>query len=231
MSVGERSAIALRVGRDRRRRVEQRAEVVAGSVEGLERLVEQPAQLVLGNAVDQRAELIEHRADLLRDRGVARAITEPSCRYGGESARGSRSTYCSPTADTLRTSACRSAGIFGEVSSDSVAVAASRVTSISVTLPTCTPRYVTLENRYRPPVPGSSSVTVIWPTPEQRRHLHVGEDHHHTPTIDAIVKMISWIRTKRVSISRHPRAPTAQARRSVAGPNGGEVPTPSGYFV
>ena len=68
------------------------------------------------------------------------AMTEPSFRYGPESVRGRRSTYCSPTADTLRTSACRSAGIFGDVSSVSVASAPFSVSLTSVTLPICTPR-------------------------------------------------------------------------------------------
>ena len=68
------------------------------------------------------------------------AITEPSCRYGPESVRGCKSTYCSPTAETLSTLACRSAGTFGEVASDSVAWAPSRVARTSVTLPICTPR-------------------------------------------------------------------------------------------
>ena len=97
----------------------------------------------------------------------AHAITEPSVRYGAESVRGRRSTYCSPTADTLRTSALRSAGIFGEVSSDSVASAPSGVSFTSVTLPICTPRYVTLLNRYRPPVAGSCIFTVILPMPSK----------------------------------------------------------------
>ena len=74
-------------------------------------------------------------------------ITEPSLRYGPESVRGRRSTYCSPTAEMLRTSACTSAGIFGEVLSDSVAFAPVGVNPTEVTLPISTPRYVTLENR------------------------------------------------------------------------------------
>ena len=49
--------------------------------------------------------------------------------------------------------------------------------------------------------------------------------------IDAIVKMTSWMRTKRVSISHHPRVPTAQGSVFGIGPNGGDVPTPSGNFV
>ena len=68
------------------------------------------------------------------------AITEPSSRYGPESVRGRRSTYCSPTADTLSTLACRSDGIFGEVFSVSVASAPTGVSLTSVTLPTSTPR-------------------------------------------------------------------------------------------
>ncbi|PQM44460.1 hypothetical protein C1Y40_05381 [Mycobacterium talmoniae] len=66
-------------------------------------------------------------------------ITEPFCRYGPASVLGSRSTYCSPTAETLRTAARRSAGIRGERSSDNVARAPVSVNATSVTRPTCTP--------------------------------------------------------------------------------------------
>ena len=144
------------------------------------------------------------------------AITDPSCRYGGESFRGSSSTYCSPIAETLRISASRSAGILGDVSRVSVAVAWLRDTSISVTLPIWTPRYVTFENRYRPPEDGSSSLTVILPTPSNVGTCMYANTITRTPTIDAIVKMTSWIRTKRDSISHHPRVPTAQGRCSVS---------------
>ena len=68
------------------------------------------------------------------------AITDPSRRYGGDPLRGRRSTYCSPMADTLRTWATRSAGIFGVVPKVRVACAPLAVSLMSVTLPTWTPR-------------------------------------------------------------------------------------------
>ena len=55
---------------------------------------------------------------LVERSGAARGRAFRLVRYGPASVVGRRSTYCSPTADTLRTSALRSAGIFGEVSSD-----------------------------------------------------------------------------------------------------------------
>ena len=50
--------------------------------------------------------------------------------------RGSRSTYCSPIADILRTCACKSAGMFGEFPNDRVACAPLDVGWTPVTLPT-----------------------------------------------------------------------------------------------
>lgn len=63
------------------------------------------------------------------------AITDPSRRKGPDPERGTRSTYCSPTADMLRTAACTSAGIFGEVSSCNVAFAPGVAGPTAVTLP------------------------------------------------------------------------------------------------
>ena len=83
--------------------------------------------------------------------------------------RGNRSTYCSPTADTLRTSACRSAGICGDVSSDSVASPALDVdhagdlADLHAAVGDVAEPVETL--RWR----AARSVTVSRPDPEQRR--------------------------------------------------------------
>ena len=69
-----------------------------------------------------------------------RGITDPFSRYGGESVRGNSSMYCSPTADMLRTSARRSAGIFADPTSDIVASTPSSVRVTDCTLPTWVPR-------------------------------------------------------------------------------------------
>src|SRR5262249_22069355 len=61
---------AVQVVGDAGRRVQQGLEIITGAVEGLERLVEQVADPVFRNAVDQLAELIQHRTDLLRNRRV-----------------------------------------------------------------------------------------------------------------------------------------------------------------
>jgi hypothetical protein len=121
---------------------------------------------------------------------------------------GSSRTYCSPTADALRTADTRSAGILGVVLSARVAVAAFRGTSIAVTLPTCTPRYVMLENRYRPPAAGSSSLTVILTMPSKALDPDKARQHQPPP----------------------PGSHGPGAAFGIAS-NGGDVPTPSGNLV
>ena len=73
--------------------------------------------------------------------------------------------YCSPTADMLRTFARVSVGIRASAFSETVATTFVGSRSTAVTFPTCTPRSVTLLKRYRPPLTGSSTVTVVRPIP------------------------------------------------------------------
>ncbi len=105
-------------------------------------------------------------------------IRDPSSRYGPESVRGRRSTYCSPTADTLRTSACRSAGIFGEVSSDNVASAPFSVSFDPGHLADLDTAVGHVAEAVEPTGRRQLQLHRQTADAEQRRHLHVGEEHH-----------------------------------------------------
>jgi hypothetical protein len=76
-----------------------------------------------------------------------------------------RSTYCSPTADTECTFADASTGILYRSAILMVACTPVSVGSTAVTLPMVSPRYVTLAVLYRPPDVCRSTFSVYWPIP------------------------------------------------------------------
>ena len=87
-------------------------------------------------------------------------ITLPERRYGRPSERGRRSTYCSPTADRLVTTASVSAGIFAPLSISSSTATPRGARCSDRTRPTRTPRSVTSALVKMPPEVRKTAVTV-----------------------------------------------------------------------
>ena len=86
------------------------------------------------DGVQQRADLVEHRPDLLWDSRVRNADHSTVAEVWAVVGARQQVDELLPTAETLRTLASRSAGIFGDSASDSVASAPERVACTSVTL-------------------------------------------------------------------------------------------------
>lgn len=104
--------VGLRFLHQQRRGIDEPLQIRPGAVEREESLVDDLPQPGVRDAGQQAVGLVEQRADILRQLGAFHrdhaAVMQISA---GASLGGTRSTYCSPTADTLRTQASTSAGI------------------------------------------------------------------------------------------------------------------------
>ena len=94
--------------------------------------------------------------------------------------RGKSAMYCSPTDDTLWTSASRSDGIATSERSDSTAATPVSVSFTSSIRPTSVPRYVTFAAGIQPGCARKFDRHAVPADTEHRRQPDVANGHHHT---------------------------------------------------